>query len=136
MHKSQGFGAAPRYGQYREYFIHLGGDLTRSDIFEGIDTSWKRVPGGTIIPKLLDKSLKEWNPESPSDILPILLETRQEINKLASHYWKNVKLQELDHIIYSCLGLWLDAVQAPDKCMANKSLTSILTSSILAPKIW
>ena len=109
MHKSQGFGAAPRYGQYLEYFIHLGGDLSRSDIFEGIDSSWKRVPGGANIPKLLDKCLKEWIPESPSDIIPILLETRGKINKLPGSYWKNVKLQELDHIIHSCLGLWLEA---------------------------
>jgi LmbE family N-acetylglucosaminyl deacetylase len=109
MHKSQGFGDAPRYGQYLEYFIHLGGDLTRSDIFEGIDTSWRRVPGGSDIPKLLDKSLKEWNSESPSDIIPILLETREKIKELPSSYWKNIKLGELDHIIHACLGLWLEA---------------------------
>ena len=108
MHKSQGFGAAPRVGQQMEYFVHLGGDFSQSNIFEGIDTSWKRVTGGTDIAKLLDKCLRQWNPESPTDIVPILIETRGKINNLQNSYWKNIKLKELDQIIYSCLGLWLE----------------------------
>lgn len=109
MHKSQGFGAAPRYGQYLEYFSHLGGDLSQTDIFGGVDASWNRVPGGSDLPKMFDKILEQWNPESPANIVPLLLDTRGKINKLPESYWKNVKLAELDQIIYSCLGLWLEA---------------------------
>src|SRR5437764_9250989 len=40
MHKSQGFGAAERRGTFLNYFDQLGGDPAKTDIFEGIDTSW------------------------------------------------------------------------------------------------
>jgi len=109
MHKSQGFGAAPRRGTYPEYFIHLGGDVTQSDLFDGIETSWNRIQGGESIAKLLDRALKEWIPENPRHILPILFELRRKIDEINDPHWKNIKLKEIDQIIRSCLGLWIEA---------------------------
>src|SRR5262249_17961140 len=44
MHKSQGVGGLPRRGARKEYFKPLAGQPMTSSLFEGIDTSWSRVP--------------------------------------------------------------------------------------------
>src|SRR5437879_7927741 len=44
MHKSQGVGSPPRRGARKEYFKLLEGQPMTSSIFEGVDTSWSRVP--------------------------------------------------------------------------------------------
>src|SRR5437763_14613087 len=44
MHKSQGVGGLPRRGARKEYFKPLKGQPITSSLFEGVDTSWSRVP--------------------------------------------------------------------------------------------
>ena len=44
MHKSQGVGGPPRRGERKEYFKPLEGQPMTSSLFEGVDTSWSRVP--------------------------------------------------------------------------------------------
>src|SRR5690606_398451 len=43
-HKSQGFGAARQRGNVHESFELLAGDLPQRTLFDGVETSWKRVP--------------------------------------------------------------------------------------------
>ncbi|OGB68751.1 MAG: hypothetical protein A2Y94_07245, partial [Caldithrix sp. RBG_13_44_9] len=108
-HKSQGFGAAPRRGTYLEYFQLLDGDSLRPDIFAGIDLSWKKIPTGTVIDSLIQLAIQQFNPEQPSQIVPILLEVSGKINEITDKYWRELKQQEIMQIIRSCLGLWLEA---------------------------
>src|SRR5438874_4843344 len=44
MHNSQGVGGLPRRGARKEYFKPLKGQPITSSLFEGVDTSWSRVP--------------------------------------------------------------------------------------------
>ncbi len=44
MHKSQGVGSPPRRGARKEYFKPLEGQPMTSSLFEGVDTTWSRVP--------------------------------------------------------------------------------------------
>src|SRR4051794_13996209 len=46
MHHSQGTGAMRRPGAGRSTFTVTGGDPATRDLFEGIDTTWGRLPGG------------------------------------------------------------------------------------------
>ncbi|MEO6711335.1 MAG: PIG-L family deacetylase [Planctomycetota bacterium] len=47
QHKSQGFGAAETRGELTEYLrLDKGAKLASPDIFDGVELSWKRVPGG------------------------------------------------------------------------------------------
>jgi LmbE family N-acetylglucosaminyl deacetylase len=41
MHKSQGFGAARRFGPEPERFRHLEGEQATADLFDGIDLQWR-----------------------------------------------------------------------------------------------
>ena len=46
MHRSQGMGAPERRGSSRETFVVVAGEQAQKDLFDGIDLSWNRVPGG------------------------------------------------------------------------------------------
>ena len=109
MHKSQGFGAASRRGEYREYFQLLAGDPAHKDIFDGIDLGWSRIPGGKEINLEIQQILDNYDPENPAGSLPVLLKLYREFEKLDSNYWIRQKKMELLNIIQSCAGLWLEA---------------------------
>ena len=110
MHKSQGFGAAGRRGTHIDYFQLVGGAPATSDVFEGIDTSWNRVPGGQKIGLMLAKIIDTFDPQHPSKSIPGLLAVYTELTGLDETYWVKVKRKELLRVIQSCAGLWIEAV--------------------------
>jgi LmbE family N-acetylglucosaminyl deacetylase len=110
MHKSQGFGAAGRRGALFDYFQLVGGAPATSDLFEGIDTSWKRVPGGQKIGLRLAEIIDTYDPQHPSKSLTSLLAVYTELKGLDETSWVKVKRKELLRVIQSCAGLWIEAV--------------------------
>ena len=110
QHKSQGFGSAGRRGSQPEYFEVAAGDPATQDIFEGIDTSWNRVPGGQKVGALLEKSVRSFDPGQPSKLIPGLVGVYAELAKLPDVEWVRVKRNELLHIIQACAGLWMEAI--------------------------
>ncbi len=109
MHKSQGFGAAPVHEGSIENFAPLGGEAAKRSIFEGIDTSWKRVPGSEKLSALLDKATVEFKVTEPARSLPTLVLALEELRKLPENPWKEQKLVELTELIAGCAGLFLEA---------------------------
>ncbi len=117
MHKTQGFGSSGRRGTQYEYFEYIDGKPAATDIFEGIDTTWNRVPGGQKVGKMLNDVLISFDPLNPSKSIPELLAVYDEMNKLDSSDWVVIKKKELLHIIQSCAGLWIEAI--PDDYSAS-----------------
>ncbi|MGZ5244324.1 MAG: PIG-L family deacetylase, partial [Bacteroidia bacterium] len=115
MHRSQGFGTALVRGETFEYLKHLKGDSAKTnDILEGVDLTWKRIPGSQKVAKLLAKAAKDFNPENPSAIVPTLIKAKDELWKIhvnAGHYG-DAKSQEIDEIIKACLGLYIEAISS------------------------
>ena len=113
MHKSQGFGAIPRRNMRLEYFQVLDGEPTKNDLFEGVDISWNRlrvaVPGSEKVRQLLEKADKSFQFEHPQKILPLLMEALSLLKALPPSHWTIIKTKELEEVIRSCAGLWLDA---------------------------
>ncbi len=69
MHKSQGFGSAETRGESLDYIDLLKdaeGTIPKS-LFEGIDITWNRVPGGSPIAQLCSGI---WSPLLISKHLP------------------------------------------------------------------
>ena len=109
MHRSQGFGASGSRADVTEYLERIDGDPAKDDPFEGIDTTWNRLPGGAPIGLLLGRAAKEFDPQNPSASVPRLLEARKAIAALPAGRWRTVKLQEVDQVLSACLGLYLEA---------------------------
>lgn len=108
MHKSQGFGSRARRGYTPEFFELQRGDSVKSDLLEGINTSWSRVPGGKKIETLIKKTIAGFNDDQPWLSVPALLNIRKQINLLEQGIWKSRKLNEVNRLIADCLGLYVE----------------------------
>ncbi len=107
-HKSQGFGRMGSRGQNKEFLMSWKGALPKGDVFADIDQTWSRVKGGEEVAALISKANKDYNLENPEAIVPTLLQARKALLSLENEYWKNVKLKELDVVIKSAMGLYLE----------------------------
>ncbi|RMG80713.1 MAG: LmbE family protein [Bacteroidetes bacterium] len=113
MHKCQGFGSIGSRGSQQEYMEIVKGDLPkdRGDLFEGIDVSWNRLPGGAPIGRLIEKVDAEFDDTNPGASVPDLVRAMNMIKALPDDgYWKQVKLGEIKKVIEACMGLYLEAV--------------------------
>jgi len=108
-HKSQGFGTAKQRGQSYEFFKTILGDAPRTDLMDGVNTTWKRVSGGEEINIRVNDLEKSFNPETPAQSLPLLMDIYASTQKLTDAYWKAQKIKELNLLIPACAGLWLEA---------------------------
>jgi len=129
QHKSQGFGSAGRRGSQLDYFELMAGDPATKDIFDGIDTSWNRVPGAQKVGLLLAKSIGSFNPLRPSQSIPGLLGVYSELAGLEETYWVRQKKDEVLRVIQACSGLWLEAI-ASDFAAAPGDSVQIRTSIV------
>ncbi|MBL7901623.1 MAG: PIG-L family deacetylase [Bacteroidia bacterium] len=112
-HKSQGFGVARQRGKNIEFFKQLKGDSVSKDPFEALSTSWNQLPGGEAIQNNLDQCIREFKVEAPEASVPLLVTIYKQIAALDETkpqvlYWKKQKLKELESILLSCAGLWLE----------------------------
>jgi LmbE family N-acetylglucosaminyl deacetylase len=108
QHKSQGWGRRGERGYKPEFLEPVKGDPASGSIFEGIDTTWNRVPGGGKVQALVTKALQTFDPEKPAAIVPLLFEMRKQIQALKASVWKDRKLLEAEQLIQDCLGLFIE----------------------------
>ena len=99
-HKSQGFGSTGSRGEQIEYIELIKGDLPadKSNIFDGIDTSWNRVKGGKEIGNILKEVETNYDFKNPSASIPQLLEAYKLIQNLEDQHWKAIKLEDIIRI--------------------------------------
>ncbi|HMG67650.1 MAG TPA: PIG-L family deacetylase, partial [Chitinophagaceae bacterium] len=121
-HKSQGFGASASRGEALEYFKTTGGPAPENDIMDGIELTWKRVPGGESISKMIDNLSASFDLLHPENSVKGLVELYQAINKLPDGYWKNQKLKEVQVLVEQCSGLFLDATTSEQFAVQTDSI--------------
>lgn len=121
QHKSQAMGAPERKGAQVNFFSFIKGEPMKKDLWEGVDTTWNRVPGAGKIGELLAKAAKEFDGAKPTAVLPNLLEARKLLAGRTDHY-SVLKLKDLDEAIALVAGLWTE-LQA-DKYLAVQGTTA------------
>ena len=111
QHLCQGFGRLSTRGSQNEYIELLKGDLPedKSNIFDGVNTTWSRVVGGKAIGEILYEIEKNFDFQHPSKHLTDLLEAHKLIQKIPDTHWKNLKSIALENIIASITGLYIEA---------------------------
>ena len=113
MHKTQGFGLSGppvTEGPRIEPFVLLDGDAATKDLFDGVDTTWSRVPGGAPVAQSIDEVIARFNAQDASAGVPALLAIRRRLGALPADPIVNDKRGQLDRIIQACLGLAVDTV--------------------------
>lgn len=113
QHKTQGLGGfalRPRTGPNGQSFLLLAGEPATSDLMDGVDTTWKRYPGGEAIDAALEKIIADFKPAAPAASLPALLAVRKQLAALPTDAVVTDKRAQLDRIILSCAGLQFSTV--------------------------
>jgi len=110
MHKTQGFDtwkiAGAENGPRMESFQLLDGSPATSDILEGVDSSWNRIPGGADVSKSIDEIIATFNQKDVPASVPALLKLRKKLAGLAaSDPIVKDKQAQLDRILQECVGL-------------------------------
>jgi len=144
MHKTQGFGnfagfgggSGPRF----ESFELLAGEPATNDIFDGVDTTWGRVPGGAEIGKLAEAVIAKFDPQDPAASVPALLEIKKHLATLANDEpVVDEKRRQLDHIIQECLGLTVETAIPEAEVVPGEPLKMHLTATVqsdIVPVRW
>jgi LmbE family N-acetylglucosaminyl deacetylase len=135
MHKSQGFGSTGTRGSEKEYLELLKGDMPteKSNVFEGIDTSWSRVKGGEEIQEILDKVQQDFDFKDPSRSVPGLLRAYELISGLENRHWRTFKTEQIKEVIAACLGLYLEGVAAVPNASPGQKINLQLESINRSP---
>jgi LmbE family N-acetylglucosaminyl deacetylase len=111
-HQSQGFGNTGTRGEEEEYLEFLKGETLndKTNVFEGIDTSWNRVKGGNAIGTILENVQKNFDFKNPEASIAELVKAYDLIQKLEDNHWKTIKSEEIKKIIAACSGLFMESV--------------------------
>lgn len=112
QHKSQGFGTVANRGSGLDSFRVLEGTPATSDVFDGIETSWARVPGGAGIGQAAEAIMAAFDPRHPAASIPALVKLRENLARLEypqDPVRLNDKRAQLDKVILACLGLFVEA---------------------------
>ncbi len=144
QHKSQGFGSQGRRGDALDFFELAKGDSAKTDILEGINTTWTRIKGGAKIQTLVDQAIAKYSDEKPYEIIPALLNIRKEIAALEPGVWRERKLQETEQLIQACAGLYTEVTAtqyyvAPGESVTlqfeivNRSMANVRLKSVKSP---
>jgi len=123
MNKSQGVGSPARRGARTEYFKSLAGEPMKGGLFDGVETSWKRVAGSEAAAAKIAEVIANFKPGDPAASLPGLLEARDELDKLRDDDWVPQKKSEIDQIIAACLGLHMEAFTETPVVSPGQSLS-------------
>lgn len=111
MHKSQGVGSPPRRGARKEYFKPLAGAPPTGGLFDGIDTSWKRVGNSADIAAKVNELIAKFSPDDPAASVPRLIELRKSLAALNDD-WAVAKVAEVDALIAACSSLYMESSTA------------------------
>ncbi|MEQ9229223.1 MAG: PIG-L family deacetylase, partial [Cyclobacteriaceae bacterium] len=113
MHKSQGFGSTGSRGERNDYLTQWEGSESLQP-FDGIDTTWERVIGGKKVKPIIEAAIVSFDPLNPSASLADLLKIKAAIaDNVKDEFWKKVKLAEVDKLMLSVTGTFLE-VSADD----------------------
>jgi len=127
QHKSQGFGVPASRGQQWEYFNPVEGDIAKKDIMDGVVTDWSRIDRTNTIEKMIDSLIASFSIADPAASLPGLLKLHQRILQLEPGYWRDRKKEELESLIESCSGLFMEAVSNAEYAVQGDSVRLLVT---------
>jgi LmbE family N-acetylglucosaminyl deacetylase len=123
-HESQGFGSTGSRGEEMEYLEFLKGTSLndKNNIFDGIDTTWNRVKGGSAVGELIQKIVREYDFKNPGLSIPNLVKAYSMVQLLDDEHWKTIKSDELKMVIAACSGLYLEGSAENQTATPNSTL--------------
>ncbi len=127
QHRSQGFGVLAQRGAWEESFELLGGAPAEKDLFEGLDLTWARIPGGRQVASLLRAARQGFHADRPAAILPQLHRALLALGGLPAESLAEplvqAKVLELEESLRAAAGLWVEAIADRQSATPGERLT-------------
>jgi LmbE family N-acetylglucosaminyl deacetylase len=130
MHKSQGFGSVGTRGTSLQNLQTIAGESATNDIFDGVATSWTRVPGGAAVGGMINDAIAKFDAQAPVASVPALLAIRSTVAALPADALVIAKRRQLDRILQACLGLYVETTLPEAEVVAGEELK--LRHSVIA----
>ncbi len=109
-----------------------GGDAPPADLFDGIEHSWKRVPGGAAVEAILLRAVRDFDWDHPEKTIPLLAQARPLIAAIDDPLAK-IKLADLDETIARSAGIWADAAARQPSAAPGSRVAVAVTVSPRIP---
>ena len=134
QHRSQGFGVLAQRGSREESFELLAGTPAKADLFEGVDLTWGRIPGGESVAVHLREARSVYRADRPALVMNPLLRARQALVALPTAVRAEplvqAKAAELDEALRVAAGLWVEAIADRQAVATGDKLT--VTTALLS----
>lgn len=127
MHKSQGFGAARRFGPEEDRFRHIAGERAETDLLENIPTSWSDIEGGAAVGQALKRAREAYRPEDPGAIVAPLAEALSSLEEVDDEGLRRWAQDEIATLLIAASGLLLEARAPEADVVAGDSMEVELT---------
>ena len=131
-HRSQGYGTIATRGSRLDDFQPLDGKPAGKDLFDGIDTTWARWPGGEEVSPMIDDVIAHFDPQNPAASVPALLRVRSTFDhafalggspKLTDDMVVLLgKFRRFDRILQDCLGLYVETTVAGSEIVPGETV--------------
>lgn len=138
QHRSQGMGSAAQRGEALEYFAPLrAADTVPKDLFEGVDVTWNRVPGGAAVGKLIEEVIRKYDAGNPAASVAGLRKVSGRLHRLymsgiisgyqgetakGNYFWFGEKQNEISALMRACLGLHIEVNSPTPTIVAGADL--------------
>ena len=127
QHRSQGMGSPERRGSSMEALKLIAGEPVEKTLFDGVDTTWGRFPGGKPVGDALEKAIQAFQPGHPEKLVPFLAEAKRAM-PVGDDPLLQRKQRDLDEAIALCAGLWVDATASEYAVLPSGKVDVTVTS--------
>jgi LmbE family N-acetylglucosaminyl deacetylase len=127
QHRSQGMGSPERRGSSMEALKLIAGEPVEKTLFDGVDTTWGRFPGGKPVGDALEKAIQAFQPGHPEKLVPFLAEAKRAM-PVGDDPLLQRKQRDLDEAIALCAGLWVDATASEYAVLPGGKVDVTVTS--------
>jgi LmbE family N-acetylglucosaminyl deacetylase len=121
QHKSQGFGVAGQRGSVIEYLKTIKGLAPVKDLMDDVDVDWSRMNEGGIT-KQVNEIIEKFDVVQPEKSVPALVNLYKKVETLPESFWKTEKLDEINDLIQSSSGLFIEATTNTQYAVQGDSL--------------
>jgi len=133
MHKSQGMGSSPYWGDNMDYYVYMKGEKPAGkDIFNDYNWDWSRIKGYENISAEVDKIINSFDMNHPEKSVDDLIRLRGMIHLSGDNFQEEEfsKLHQIDHIILQCEGIYTEALSTKKFIAVGDSINVSLNSIV------
>ncbi len=127
LNSSQSDGTPRTRGDVKATLVTLSGPPAAKDLFDGVDLTWARYPGGEAVGKMLAEATESWKADDPTKSIEWLVNARDAASRLDSPEVPE-RIRQIDETIAKCAGLWLDFSTDREQILAGNEFKLKVTA--------